>query len=124
MDIIGKLAAFSVLRATAFAALAICLSMFTLAFDPALALKVGGLGFLVLAGVMDFRAAFYPRKRRIRESEVWIMLDDDKRPPEELARRLIVPAMQRQLREKGLWVASVSAICLGLSFLTSLVGVA
>lgn len=124
MDPIGKLAALSVLRATAFSALAILLAMFTLAFDPALALKVGGLAFLVVAGVMEFSASVYPRKRRIRETEVWIMLEDNQRPPDELARRLIVPAMQRQLREKGLWVASVSAICLGLSFLTTLAGVA
>ncbi|TVR11506.1 MAG: hypothetical protein EA385_01270 [Salinarimonadaceae bacterium] len=124
MDRISKLAALSVLRATGFASLAIALSMFSLAFDPALALQVGGLGFLILAGVMELRASIYPHKRRIRESEVWIMLDDDERPPEAIARRLIVPAMQRQLREKGLWVASASAACLALSFLTTLSRVA
>ncbi|MCG6121789.1 MAG: hypothetical protein MEP57_03650 [Microvirga sp.] len=124
MDRIGQLAALSVLRATGFATLAIGLAMATLAFDPALSLQVGGIFFLLLAVVMDYRARVYPRKRRIRESEVWIMLADDQRPPEALARRLIVPAMQRELREKGLWVASVSAACLGLSVLTTLTGVA
>jgi len=86
-----------------------------LLFDPPLALKVGGAGFLVLAVAMDIKASIYPRKRRIRESEVWIMLADHERPAENTARPLIVAAMQRELREKALWFAGAAAGCFALS---------
>jgi hypothetical protein len=116
MDRIARLAAHSVLRGTGFAGLAVMLTMAGLLFDPPLALKVGGVGFLALAMAMGFKAAIYPRKRRIRESEVWIMLADDERPPEHAARPLIVTAMQRELREKGMWIAGAAAFCFALSF--------
>jgi hypothetical protein len=120
MDRIGRLAAHSVLRGTGFAGLAVMLTMTGLLFDPPLALKVGGLGFLALAVAMDFMASVYPRKRRIRESEVWIMLADDERPSEQAARPLIVTAMQRELREKAVWIASTAAACFALSFTISM----
>ncbi|HSP23675.1 MAG TPA: hypothetical protein VLQ65_00730 [Saliniramus sp.] len=117
MDRIARLAAHSVLRGTGFAGLAIMLTMAGLLFDPPLALKVGGAGFLALAIIMDFKASIYPRKRRIRESEVWIMLADDERPPEQAARPLIVAAMQRELREKALWIAGAAAACFAFSII-------
>jgi hypothetical protein len=117
MDRIGKLAAHSVLRGTGFAGLAVMLTMAGLLFDPPLALKVGGVGFLAIAVAMDVKAFVYPRKRRIRESEVWIMLADDERPPEQAARLLIVTAMQRELREKALWIAGAAAACFALSII-------
>lgn len=120
MDRIGRLAAHSVLRGTGFAGLAVMLTMTGLLFDPPLALKVGGLGFLALAAAMVFKATVYPRKRRIRESEVWIMLAEDERPTEQAARPLIVTAMQRELREKALWIAGAAAGCFALSFMISM----
>ncbi len=115
MERIRKLAAHSVLRGAGFAGLAVMLTMTGLLFDPPLALKVGGVGFLSLAVAMDFMASAYPRKRRIRESEVWIMLADDERPSEHTARPLIVAAMQRELREKALWIAGAAAACFAIS---------
>ncbi len=117
MERIRQLAALSVLRGAGFAGLAVMLTMAALAFNPALALHVGGLGFLVLAIVMDVKASAYPRKRRIRESEVWIMMTEEERPAEHAARPLIVAAMQRELREKALWVAAAAAGCLALSII-------
>jgi hypothetical protein len=117
MERIGQLAAHSVLRGTGFAGLAVMLTMAGLLFDPPLALKVGGVGFLAIAVAMDIKASVYPRKRRIRESEVWIMLADDERPPEQAARPLIVTAMQRELREKALWIAGAAASCFALSII-------
>jgi hypothetical protein len=115
MERIRRLAAHSVLRGFGFASLAIALAMAALLSVPATALQVGGLGFLVLAIWMEVKASLYPRKRRIRESEVWIMLEDDERPSEPVARPLIVAAMQRQLREKALWAAGAAAALLALS---------
>jgi hypothetical protein len=115
MERISRLAAYSVLRGFGFAALAIALAMAALLSLPAIGLKVGGLGFLGLAIWMDVKAALYPRKRRIRESEVWIMLGDDERPAEAVARPLIVAAMQRELREKALWAAGTAAFLLTTS---------
>lgn len=116
MKRIQKLAAHSVLRGTGFAVLAITLAMAALISVPVIALRVGGIGFLILAVAMVLKATVYPRKRRIRESEVWIMLEDHERPVESTARPLIVTAMQQELREKALWIAWTAAACFGLSF--------
>lgn len=117
MDRIRRLAAHSVLRGFGFAGLAIALVMAALLSVPATALKVGGVGFLVVAIWMEVKASLYPRKRRIRESEVWIMLEDDERPTEIVARPLIVSAMQRELREKALWAGVAAVALLALSLL-------
>lgn len=118
MERIRKLATHSVLRGTGFSVLAISLAMAALISVPVIALRVGGIGFLVLAVAMDLKAMIYPYKRRIRESEVWIMLEDHERPMESTARPLIVSAMQQELREKALWIAWTSASCFILSFAT------
>ena len=121
MEQIRKLAAHSVLRGTGFAVLAITLAMAALISVPVIALRVGGIGFLALASAMMLKASLYPRKRRIRESEVWIMLEDHERPVETTARPLIVNAMQQELREKAVWIAWTATACLALSFLAGAV---
>lgn len=111
MERIRSLAKLSVLRACGFACLAIGVAMAGLAFDPAFAFRLGAVLMLILAAVLEARGRSYHRVRRITETEVWILLEDHERPSKEVARPLIVAAMEAELREKAGW-----ALALALGF--------
>lgn len=118
---VQSLAAHSVLRGLGFAALGIGMVVAGMAFDPGAAFRAGAILSLGLAVAMALKAELYPRKRRISESEVWIMLAPEERPSKDQARRLIVPAMQRELRAKAVWVVQAALVFLGLSALALVV---
>ncbi|HSF94506.1 MAG TPA: hypothetical protein VLA52_05720 [Thermohalobaculum sp.] len=105
MTQIERLASLVVWRGFGFSWLAIAMAMSGLVFDLSLACRIGSLMALVVALIFEMKAATYHRIKRISECEVWIMLADDARPPIEIARRIIVPAMRDQLREKALYSA-------------------
>lgn len=115
MTEIERLASFVVWRAFGFSWLAITMAMSGLLFDLSLACRMGALLAIGLALVLQFRAETYPRIRRIDETEVWILLDEHLRPPKALARRLIVPAMQLELRRKALYAAVMGAVLFAAS---------
>jgi hypothetical protein len=117
MERINRLASMVVWRGFGFAWLAICTAMSGLIFDLALACRVGALLALALALALQLRAETYHRIKRISESEVWILLAEEERPPKAMARQLIVPAMRDELREKALY----SAVMGGGLFLISFV---
>jgi hypothetical protein len=120
MDEITRLARFSVLRASGFAGIAIFLVMLTTAFEPLLSFLYGALGLAILAASMAVYAHFYHVRRRIDETEVWIMLPKDHRPNILVARRLIINAMREQLIEKSAWWASLARLFLGIALAISL----
>jgi hypothetical protein len=120
MQKIDKLASFVVWRGFGFAWLAICTAMSGLIFDLALACRVGAVMALVLALALQFRAETYHRVKRISECEVWILLGEECRPPKDLARQLIVPAMRDELREKALYSAIMGAGLFLISFVLRL----
>ena len=93
MDEIEKLADLSVKRGCAFALLAISTVMTGLAGTPLLALKSGAILLSLMVVVLTFRA-LYARNQSCRRTEVWAMLGRDRRPPEELAQRIISGALQ------------------------------
>ena len=105
MEEIDRLARLSVLRASGFAGLAILMTMMGTAHDPAASMRFGATGLLILSAVMMVMARVYHRRRRIQDSEVWIMLAPENRPAPDIARRLIIEAMRRHLLEKALWWA-------------------
>src|SRR5690606_11367933 len=103
MDRIRHLARLSVMRACGFSCLAVALVMMGTAFDPSASFRFGAVGMLVLAAALAVVGENYHRRRRIDETEVWIMLPEAERPPKEIARRLIVTAMRAELLEKAFW---------------------
>jgi hypothetical protein len=120
-DSIRDLARLSVLRAAGFASLAIVMAMMGSMHDVALALRIGACGYLILGLCLGYAAARYPRRRRIDETEVWIMLAPEKRPALSVARGLIVAAMQGELYEKALWSSLLAAGLIGASGVVLLV---
>lgn len=121
LDRIPTLARLSVMRACGFAGLAILLTMAGTAHDPAQSFRIGAFLTLVLAVVLKYRADTYHRKSRIEESEVWIMLAPEERPPKQAARQLITTAMRVELREKALWAAACALLLAGLGAVLLLV---
>lgn len=115
MNQIARLARISVLRASAFAWLAILLSMSAGLENPALSFAFGAAGFLILSASMGFYARIYHRRRRIEDTEVWIMLRPEERPAKAAARTLIVNAMKEELVEKAIWWAWLAFGCLAAS---------
>lgn len=109
MPEIERLASLVVWRGFGFCWLAIFMAMSGLVFDLSLASRIGALLAIGLALALQFRAETYHRIKRITETEVWILLDERLRPSKDLARHLIVPAMQLELREKALYAAVMGA---------------
>ena len=120
MDRITELARLSVLRASGFAGLAIMMVIMGSLGDPPAAFRYGAMCLLMLSAAMGIYGYRYPRRRRIEETEVWIMLGAEERPEKQVARQLIVAAMRDQLLEKSLILESASLPLLGISFLLSI----
>ena len=119
MDHIRLAAETCVLRASAFAGLAIAVTMISLSFDMTLALRIGGgltLAWSLFLIAWAFRLPFAP----LRDNQVWIMLEHAHRPPKDLARGLIVPETQTILYGYAHRTASAAVLFSGLSLLSEL----
>ncbi|KGF70192.1 hypothetical protein LL06_06545 [Hoeflea sp. BAL378] len=115
MDRINTLARLSVLRAGAFACLAILMMMMGTAHDPALSMKCGAGGMLAISAIMLVVGKNYHKRKRIEDTEVWIMLAKEERPPAGIARPLIINAMRLELLEKSAWSAMGAITLLAVS---------
>lgn len=121
MSKIRKLARLSVMRASGFSALAILMVMMGTAHDPVTSFKLGAVGMLILSAVLLYRGESYHRHiRRISDTEVWLMLRENERPPKDIARGLIVAAMRAELLQKSGWAVLVALVFLGISSLITI----
>jgi hypothetical protein len=121
MDHIRRLAWISVARGCGFGALAVFCFMFGFITTPPLALDAGGFGFLLMAAILMVkagRAHILSHKR----TELWLMLDPERRPPPEVASGVIT----RMRRETMLRFAYLSALvacgCLALAAMLKVAG--
>ena len=115
MDKISRLARLSVLRAGGFGCLANLMVMMGTAHNPALSMKCGAGGMLLISAIMLLVGQNYHKRKRIQDTEVWIMLTEAERPPAGVARRLIVTAMRGELLEKSAWSALTAIAMLAIS---------
>lgn len=119
MDRIQYLANISVRRGCGFAGLAIFTTMFGMAGDPALAIRLGAAMFALMGVILAYMAWRAPH-RDYRKTELWIMLDKGRDlppgyPPEVLC---------QVLREVYLRYAELSgaiALAMGLVVLILLI---
>jgi len=105
MDAIENAAYVSVGRACGFAGLAVFCIIFGLSYEPALAARAGGTLCLFVALILTFRA-WTARKRPYKNTELWIIVDKEKRPPAAIAQQVVGVA----LREAYIWFAQSSAL--------------
>lgn len=92
MDDIHRLAVLSVRRGCGFAALAICTVMFALVHEPALSFRSGAILCALAAAVLFFKSRQAPHRDH-RETELWLLLGRDDRPPDAYAGRIINPVL-------------------------------
>jgi len=88
MEAIENAAFISIGRACGFAGLGVFCMVFGLLFDPVLAARAGGLISLSVAATLSIYAHF-ARTRPYKRTEVWLILREEDRPPENIAQRVI-----------------------------------
>jgi hypothetical protein len=108
MDYIESSARISVGRACGFGLLAIVCTMAGLAGTPVAALKAGGYLCLLTSAILIVKARAAPQ-RPYKHTEVWLMLDEGRRPPAEVAQRLIAGALVQAFYEFAIRFAQAAA---------------
>ena len=74
------------------------------------------LGGVLLSAVLCWKAETFYR-REVTETEVWIMMAPERRPPREIARKLIHAAMRSELLLKARYALIVGAAMLAVAAL-------
>lgn len=98
MEAIENAAVISVGRATGFAALAIVCIVMALSYEPVVAARAGCFLCLIVAAIL-FHYAMRAPSRPYRQTELWIILAKEDRPPKTIAQKLIGSALSRTYRK-------------------------
>jgi type IV secretory pathway VirB3-like protein len=104
MEELRRLAFVSIGRACGFAGLAILCVMIGLTYDPLVAVRSGGI-LMTIATMVLLLKARGALSKDVRRTEMWIMLDEAKRPSAEYAQW----AGATVLRDAYLWFAQYAA---------------
>jgi hypothetical protein len=97
----------TVLRACAFASLAIFCVMVGMSFMPRLAFQAGGFLTTVMAGVLVLKA-FEARTKDYRRTEMWLYLEKDQRPPASYAQWASATVLRETYLTFALWTSTIS----------------
>lgn len=103
-------------RAVLFGWLAIVLIMFSLSFNPAIALRVGAVLALVMSSILLVKALGASRKNP-KSTEVWMYLDDRSRPRNDEAQQ----AFRNMMREVYARFAQAVFVVACIMFMLSIV---
>ena len=96
MEKIRQIAVLSVRRACGFGALGIAMIMWGLIYDPVLAFQSGAVLTAIVAVILYYRAMQAPQRDHT-QTEVWLLLDKELRPPPAYARRIVNSTLVRRL---------------------------
>jgi hypothetical protein len=110
----------SVARGCAFAGLATLTTMVGLSGDPAVALRFGGHAFLLTSFILIAMALRAPQKS-YKRTEVWLLLDRQRRPPPAIAQQVIGAARRETLAQFARLHAALSLVFLIVSLPVRLV---
>ena len=122
MEEMRRIAYVTVLRACGFASLAIFCVMIGISFLPRLAFQTGGFLSLLLTLVLVLKA-FEARTKDHRQTEMWLYLPKESRPPQAHAQRTVSTLMREVYLLCARWSALVSILMLTTALLFSAVGV-
>jgi hypothetical protein len=121
LEIIEKLAEFSVARACGFAMLAILVTIVGLVDQPLIALKTGAILSLLTSMILLLKAALAEAKP-YRSTELWLLLKPNERPHEAVAQRVIALALREAFLRFALYFASGAAAMLVTQLLLAFFG--
>ena len=111
----------TVLRACAFASLAIFCVMIGLSFLPAAAFQAGGFLSMVLTLVLLLKAR-EARTKDHRHTELWLYLPKESRPPQAFAQRVISTLMRETYLQFARWTAMISIVMWSIALFFSFIG--
>ncbi|HYG88967.1 MAG TPA: hypothetical protein VD978_22220 [Azospirillum sp.] len=117
LRLIEACADLSVRRGCGFGGLAIAAVMVGLSFDPLLSVETGAILSSLMACILLLKAGRAPHRSH-KTTELWIMLDEDKRPAGPHAQRILMTTLKdaylRYARFVGFTSAGLWAFSLGL----------
>lgn len=108
-DPVRRVAYVSFARGCGFGGLTIFTTMLGMSYQPVLALRIGGYGWLLVTTILLLMVHLAPRTS-YRSTEIWLMLPTELRPPREVAQQRIaevrIDVMQRFAYATA-WLAAV-----------------
>jgi uncharacterized membrane protein YdfJ with MMPL/SSD domain len=116
-----RIAYTTVLRACAFASLAIFCIMIGLSFLPRSAFQAGGFLTIAMTLVLVLKA-HEARTKDHRHTELWLYLPKESRPPQEVAQRTISTLMREIYLQFASWTAIVAIVMWGFALFFSVIG--
>ena len=111
----------TVLRACAFASLAIFCVMIGLSFLPASAFQAGGFLSMLMTLVLMLKAR-EARTKDHRQTELWLYLPKENRPPQAVAQRMISTLMRETYLTFARWTAIMSIAMWSIALFFSVIG--
>ena len=121
MEEMRRIAYETVLRACAFASLAIFCVMIGLSFLPRSAFQAGGFLSMVMTLVLVLKAR-EARTKDHRRTEMWLYLPKESRPPQASAQRTVSTLMRETYFLFARWTAIISIVMWSIALLFSLSG--
>jgi hypothetical protein len=110
----------TVLRACAFASLAIFCVMIALSFVPRAAFQAGGFLSILMTLVLMLKA-HEARTKDHRRTELWLYLRKESRPPQALAQKLVSTLMREIYLQFARWTAIISIVMWAIALFFSAV---
>jgi hypothetical protein len=111
----------TVLRACAFASLAIFCVMIGMSFMPRLAFQTGGFLTTMMTGVLVLKA-FEARSKDYRRTEMWLYLEKDQRPPAAYAQWASATVLRETYLTFAMWTSVISIAMWAIALLFWLTG--
>lgn len=121
MEAMRQIAYTTVLRACAFASLAIFCVMIGLSFLPRSAFQAGGFLSMVMTLVLVLKAR-EARTKNYRHTELWLYLPRESRPPQAVAQQTISTLMREIYLQFARWTAMISIVMWTIALLFSFIG--
>ena len=121
MEAMRRIAYTTVLRACAFASLAIFCVMIGLSFLPRSAFQAGGFLSMVMTLVLVLKAR-EARTKNYRHTELWLYLPRESRPPQAVAQKTISTLMREIYLQFARWTAIISIVMWTIALLFSFIG--
>lgn len=121
MDYMRQIAYQTVLRACSFASLGIFCIMIGMSFDAKLAFQAGGFLTTIMAFILILKARGALTKD-CRHTEMWLYLEQDRRPPLDYAQWAISTILYETYLTFAKWTALISIGMWTLAFIFSFFG--
>jgi hypothetical protein len=111
----------TVLRACAFGSLAIFCFMVGMSFAPRLAFQTGGTLTLLMTGILAIKA-MEARWKSYRRTEMWLYLEEDDRPPADVAQQLTSAVLRETYLTFAMWTSLVAIAMWALALVFAMLG--